>query len=155
MSVWEPQQASSTRVDAFRRFVNRKHGLQLKTYQELHKWSVSDIQDFATDIWIFCGIKYSAPPTQAGIGLDKMYPRPRWFPDALLNYTENVLSTGLSSQPDAVAVSACEDGGVNWRHLTWWQLRDEVEIWTSALRRAGLKAGDRVAGEIPIECHPF
>ena len=146
MSLWKPQDVSSTRVDAFRRYVNLKHGLQIKTYPQLHHWSVSNIEAFATDVWIFCGITNSVAPTGAGIGLDVMYPRPQWFPGARLNYSENILSVGLASHPDAVAISACQDGGVDWRHLTWKQLRAEVEVWASALRRAGVQTGDRVAG---------
>lgn len=89
---------------------------------------------------------HSAPPTQVGSGLERMYPRPTWFPGARLNYTENMLAVGLASRPDAIAVSACREAGTEWRNLTWKQLRNEVELWTSALKHRGVVAGDRIAG---------
>ncbi|KAF5701108.1 acetoacetate ligase [Fusarium mundagurra] len=74
-----------------------------------------------------------------------MWPRPEWFPGARINYTENLLSVGLAQHPDAIAVSACLEGGVNWRHLTWMQLRGRVTQYVSALQALGVTTGDRVA----------
>ncbi|CAG9953032.1 unnamed protein product, partial [Clonostachys rosea f. rosea IK726] len=74
-----------------------------------------------------------------------MWPRPQWFPGAEMNFTENVLATGLAAHQDMIAVSACREGGTDWRHLTWIQLRDQVAVYTSALQNAGVGKGDRVA----------
>ncbi|KAM0083642.1 hypothetical protein ACKRZS_004146 [Fusarium odoratissimum] len=134
-----------TRLDAFRRFINRKYDLNLTNYTELHKWSVDEIESFCGEIWTFCGLVYTKPPTAVAVGIESMCPRPRWFPGARLNYTENILIKGLAAHPDAVAVSACREGGTEWRHLTWMELRDHVALYTSALRHAGVKQGDRVA----------
>ncbi|KAH7189899.1 hypothetical protein DER44DRAFT_852509 [Fusarium oxysporum] len=134
-----------TRLDAFRRLINRKYGLNLTNYTQLHKWSVDEIESFCREIWTFCGLVYTKPPTAVAVGIESMWPRPRWFPDARLNYTENVLIKGLAAHPDAVAVSACREGGTQWRHLTWMELRRQVALYTSALRQVGVKQGDRVA----------
>jgi acetoacetyl-CoA synthetase len=146
MEIWRHPNVQGTRVDALRRQINRKYELQLSTYFELHKWSVNEIELFAKEMWDFCGIVHSVPPTQVGTGLKRMYPRPTWFPGARLNYTENMLAVGLACHPDAIAVSACREASTEWRNLTWKQLRDEVEIWTSALKHRGVVAGDRIAG---------
>lgn len=98
------------------------------------------------EIWVFCGIKSTRKPLQAALGLDRMFPRPTWFPGARMNYTENILA-GEFSRPDTTAVSACGEGGVDWEHLSWRQLRSRVEKWTSALHRAGVRVGDRVGGK--------
>ncbi|KAF2011975.1 acetyl-CoA synthetase-like protein [Aaosphaeria arxii CBS 175.79] len=74
-----------------------------------------------------------------------MWPRPEWFPEARLNYTENVLATGLASSPNAIAISACREGGTDWRHLSWKDLRQSVEECASGLRNLGVRKGDRVA----------
>ncbi|KAF4338135.1 acetoacetate ligase [Fusarium beomiforme] len=134
-----------TRLDAFRRFINRKYDLNLTNYTDLHKWSVDEIESFCREIWTFCSLVYTKPPTAVAVGIESMWPRPRWFPGARLNYTENILIKGLAAHPDAVAVSACREGGTEWRHLTWMELRDQVALYTSALRHAGVKQGDRVA----------
>src|SRR6478735_2551717 len=142
-----------TRLDAFRRFINRKYDLNLTNYTELHKWSVDEIESFCREIWTFCGLVYAKPPTAVAVGIESMCPRPRWFPGARLNYTENILIKGLAAHPDAVAVSSCREGETEWRHLTWMELRDHVALYTSALRHAGVKQGDRVASKLDDRRH--
>ncbi|KAJ3454806.1 hypothetical protein MRS44_013406 [Fusarium solani] len=110
---WMHPSPHLTRLDAFRRSINRKYGLNLTNYTQLHKWSVDEIESFCREIWTFCGLVYTKPPTAVAVGIESMWPRPRWFPDARLNYTEN--------------------------------LRRQVALYTSALRQAGVKQGDRVA----------
>lgn len=145
--LWQHPSPYLTRLDAFRRRVNQKYGTQLQTYDELHKWSVDEPEAFNRELWEFCGVVHSTPPNQVAVGLEKMWPRPQWFPGARLNYTENILSTGLSAHPDAIAVSACREGGTSWRHLSWKQLRDRTEQWVSALKHAGIGKGDRIASK--------
>lgn len=41
--------------------LNRKHGLQLKTYDELHKWSIENIATFWGEVWDFTEISASQP----------------------------------------------------------------------------------------------
>ncbi|KAL6405398.1 acetoacetate-CoA ligase [Ilyonectria robusta] len=142
---WMHPSPHLTHLDAFRRCINRKYGLNLTNYTQLHKWSVDEIESFCREIWTFCGLVYTKPPTAVAVGIESMWPRPRWFPGARLNYTENILIKGLAAHPDAVAVSACREGGTQWRHLTWIELRRQVALYTSALRHAGVKQGDRVA----------
>lgn len=150
MESWKHPSPQLTRTDAFRRHVNLKYGLSLSTYADLHKWSVDKIEDFAREAWTFCGLVYSVPSERIGDGLDKMWPRPTWFPGARLNYAENLLATGLATHPDAIAVSACREAGTQWRHLTWMQLRDEAARYATGLRKLGVKAGDRVASASSI-----
>lgn len=146
---WQHPSPHLTRVDAFRRQVNRRYGLSLETYHELLRWSVTELEAFCRELWTFCGVVCSAPPERvAGPddgALDRMWPRPNWFPGARLNFTENMLAAGLAAHPDAVAVSACREGGAAWRHLTWARLRDETARYASALRALGVGQGDRVA----------
>ncbi|KAH6970460.1 hypothetical protein BKA56DRAFT_661204 [Ilyonectria sp. MPI-CAGE-AT-0026] len=145
---WMHPSPHLTHLDAFRRCINRKYGLNLTNYTQLHKWSVDEIESFCREIWTFCGLVYTKPPSAVAVGIESMWPRPRWFPGARLNYTENVLIKGLAAHPDAVAVSACREGGTRWRHLTWMDLRGQVALYTSALRYAGVKQGDRVASKL-------
>jgi len=148
--LWEHPDVQSTRMDVFRRHVNRKYNLRIQSYAELHAWSVEKHIAFAQEIWDFCGVQVSAAPLCVGTGLDRMWPRPQWFPGARLNYTENLIAVGLALHPTAIAISACRERESDSRHVTWVQLRHEVEKWTSALRNAGVQKGDRVAGTDPM-----
>ena len=150
MKSWKHPSPQLTRVDAFRRHVNHKYGLSLSDYAQLHKWSVDKIEDFGREAWTFCGLVYSIPPQKVGDGLDKMWPRPTWFPGARLNYAENLLAVGLATHPDAIAVAAIREGGSQYRCLTWRQLRDAVGLYATALRSTGVQQGDRVASTCVI-----
>lgn len=147
MSVWAHSSPHLTRLDAFRRHVNIKYDLALENYAQLHQWSVRSLELFYQELWLFCGLVTSQPPSQVAIGIEKMWPRPQWFPDARMNFTENLLSVGMSAHPDKIAVSACREAGTQWKHLTWRELQLEVARYASALQHADVKEGDRVASK--------
>lgn len=147
MIPWQHPHPQSTRLDAFRRHINRKYNVSLQDYAQLHQWSIRELEAFCGEIWTFCGLTVSTPPARVAHGIDVMWPRPQWFPGALLNYTENLLATGLAGHPDAIALSAGREGAsTQWRHLTWTQLNEEVAHYARALLNAGVKTGDIVAG---------
>jgi acetoacetyl-CoA synthetase len=143
--LWQHPTPYLTRLEAFRRQVNRKYQLRLQSYDDLHQWSVKELECFGREVWEFCGMVYSVPPVQVAIGLEAMWPRPRWFPGARMNYTENILSGGIATHPEAVAISACREGNTQWRHLSWITLRQQIAHWVSALKQAGVSKGDRIA----------
>ncbi|KAH7161943.1 hypothetical protein B0J13DRAFT_632666 [Dactylonectria estremocensis] len=144
-AIWKHPHPQSTRLDAFRRRINRSYNVDLGTYEQLHQWSVENLEAFCMEIWVFCGMVYSACPERVANNLSTMWPRPEWFPGARINYTENILSAGLMLHPDRIAISACREPGEHWRHLTWVQLRRQVALYVSALQAAGVVAGDRIA----------
>lgn len=37
--------------------VNKSHGLQLCSYEELHRWSCENINEFWQDVWGFVGVR--------------------------------------------------------------------------------------------------
>jgi acetoacetyl-CoA synthetase len=147
-ALWKHPYPKSTQLDAFRRHISLKYNLSLNSYEKLYQWSTENIETFNAELWERCGLTYSVPPTSVATGLDKMWPPPQWFPGAKLNYSENLLATGLASRPDRTAISACREGGTEWRHLTWKQLEQQVQLYASALAKAGIQQGDRVAAVI-------
>lgn len=44
-------EADQTPDSRFRRFVNEKHGLALRDYWELHRWSITELNDFWVAVW--------------------------------------------------------------------------------------------------------
>jgi acetoacetyl-CoA synthetase len=145
--IWSHPYGEQTNVNAFRHYVNRKHSLDLQGYSQLHEWSVNNIEYFAWATWTFCGIKYSVPPTSAGTGLETMYPRPKWFPGARINYADNIISPGVVSKPDAVAITAYREGSFEVDELTFKELEREVARWANTFRKMGVVAGDRIASK--------
>lgn len=51
--IWEPRKVDEMNITKFMTHVNQKHGLQLRTYEDLHQWSVGDetFQDFWRDAY--------------------------------------------------------------------------------------------------------
>jgi Acyl-coenzyme A synthetases/AMP-(fatty) acid ligases len=74
---------------------------------------------------------------------DKM-PGARYFPDARLNYAENA----LKRRDDSLALLFRGEDKVK-SQMTWAELYDAVARMARALRAAGVKPGDRVAGVVP------
>ena len=72
----------------------------------------------------------------------KLIEIPIWFPDARLNYAENL----LQRKDDGVALTEAGESGIT-THITYRQLHERVRAMAAALRVSGLKPGDRVAGQ--------
>ncbi|KIY69530.1 acetyl-CoA synthetase-like protein [Cylindrobasidium torrendii FP15055 ss-10] len=141
----QPDDPNRTAADAFRRFVNRRHGLNLATYHDLHAYSVAETSNaFWIDLWDYLGIVSSVHPdsqrvTSSGY-LDEV---PIWFPDARLNYAENM----LVRTDDGIAITAAGESGVVV-DCSFRELREQVRRMAAAMRASGLKPGDRVAAVV-------
>ncbi|KAK0476711.1 acetoacetyl-CoA synthetase [Armillaria novae-zelandiae] len=141
--VWNPLPRNCTEADAFRRFINRKHGFHLQNYHDLHKYSVEDYT-FWLDLWEYVGIVSSLPPNKLEIISPGRIPEvPIWFPGARLNYAENL----LIRNDDSIAITASGESG-EVVDYTWKQLRSMVREMAAALRVNGLVVGDRVAAVV-------
>lgn len=76
-----------------------------------------------------------------------IFPRPDFFAGALLNFAENLLfpENVQVDEPSTAVITATEiDGQV--RSTTWAQLREAVRRCSNALRAAGVRPSDVVAG---------
>ncbi|HUL57175.1 MAG TPA: acetyl-coenzyme A synthetase N-terminal domain-containing protein, partial [Usitatibacter sp.] len=85
-----PDRIASAAMTAFTKQVNAKHGLALGGYDELWKWSTADLESFWTAMWDFGGVVAQARGERVLVDGDKM-PGARFFPDAKLNFAENLL----------------------------------------------------------------
>ncbi|MEK3889939.1 acetoacetate--CoA ligase [Bacillus sp. FSL K6-3431] len=113
----------------------------LLPYERFHQWSVDQPEEFWSAIWDFTNIigekgeKAFVPPTKSGmLGA-------QWFPDARLNFAENLLS---GDKGNAAVIVAGEDGVT--QSYTWGELRSKVARAQLGLKNLGVCRGDRVAG---------
>ena len=138
--LWRP---SATRIAAanLTRF-SAPLGFEPPDYAALHRWSIANRAEFWRATWDFCGVvghRGAGPLLVDG----ERFPGSRWFPNARLNYAENLLLDG-----DAIAiVSVLEDG--TRRSLSRRELRHAALAFAAALRELGVGPGDRVAGWLP------
>ena len=84
-----PQRVASSQLTHFRELVNKRFGLDLRDYRALHAWSVDQRAEFWNLIWDFCGV-IGEKGERRLIDGDRM-PGARFFPDARLNFAENLL----------------------------------------------------------------
>jgi hypothetical protein len=90
--LWTPsaQRIANHRLTRFIGHVNEAHGLSLNSYEDIHSYSVKNAPQFWADVWDFCGIIAETRGERLVADQDKM-PGARFFPDAVLNFTENLL----------------------------------------------------------------
>lgn len=55
--LWKHPAPMSTPMFKFMENVNQKYGLQLSSYEELHRWSVDNIGKFWGRVWGFVGVR--------------------------------------------------------------------------------------------------
>ncbi|KAH6647279.1 hypothetical protein BKA67DRAFT_582200 [Truncatella angustata] len=147
LELWRHPDPESTQMWKFLQHVKAKHLLDIDDYPGLYKWSIENVAAFWEDVWRFCGIKASKPYTEVLPPNAPMYPRPDFFSGALLNFAENMLfpkNADISdSTPATITVTEVEGKETT---TTWAELREAVRRCSNALRAAGLKPKDIVAG---------
>ena len=113
-----------------------------ETYAQLWQWSVDQPEAFWTKIWDFCGV-IGHPGDAVLIDGQKM-PGARWFPQARLNYAENLLQ-----RPDESEALVFWGERKVKRRMSRAELYAEVARFQGFLIEAGVGEGDRVAGYLP------
>ncbi|CAN7217950.1 acetoacetate--CoA ligase [Rhizobium sp. LjRoot30] len=142
--LWVPsdQIRKDSPMAKFIAWCGERHGLNFADYDAFHAWSVERRDDFWTAIWDFCGVKGNRGE-RALINGDVML-EARFFPDAELNFAENLLSrTGAG---DALIFRGEDKVRDRW---SWDRLTALVSKLQQAYRAAGIVKGDRIAAMMP------
>ncbi|HIG25767.1 MAG TPA: acetoacetate--CoA ligase [Acidimicrobiia bacterium] len=132
-----PSQAHATQMAAFADAA----GCPL---DELHQWSVNHQEDFWDLVWSHFGIVGHRGDGPAMIQVESDLAATTFFPDATLNYAENLLQR---NDHHPALIFCGEDNAT--RTLTWAQLHHLVSQLQQGLAAAGVKPGDRVAAWLP------
>src|SRR5258706_15751557 len=143
--LWAPTEPAieAALVTQFARQMVRKHHLELNSYAEFYRWSIDSPETFWSEVWDFCGVIASRKGQTVLVDGDKM-PGARWFPDARLNFAENLMRRG--DRGDAFVL--WDEDGFR-RRISNSDLTSEVSRAAQALQALGLRAGDRAAAFIP------
>jgi acetoacetyl-CoA synthetase len=137
-----PERIARSQVIAFMADVNRRHSLALRTYRDLHAWSIAYPDLFWDLVWDFSGVIGEKGPRRMIDG-EKM-PGAQFFPDAKLNFAENL----LRRSGDGEAMVFRGEDKRNYR-LSFAELNALVSRLQQALQGAGVGVGDRVAAMMP------
>jgi len=145
--LWQPSRdrIAQANITAFARRLEERHGVGLPDYSALWRWSIEQPEAFWREVWDDGGV----------IGLrgervlvdGESMPGARWFPDAKLNFAQNLLERRPRDDEDDALVFWGEDKVK--RRLSHRELRAVASRVASALGVHGLRVGDRVAAFMP------
>ena len=143
--LWRPspERIAGANLTRFAALVRERHGVDAGDYATLHRWSIEHRAAFWSMVWEYGGVIGERGDGPVLVDGDRM-PGAKWFPDARLNFAENL----LRRRDDATAVLFRGEDRVR-RSLSFRELHDAVSVLAQALRAVGVAKGDRVAGYLP------
>jgi acetoacetyl-CoA synthetase len=135
--LWEP---SSERIDQshIKAFADYT-GQPLFPYERFHRWSISHLAEFWSAVWDYAGI-IGEKGDRVFVPSSSM-PDSKWFPEAELNFAENLLRGSL----DRIVAYEADETGVR-RSISLGELRQSVAKAQEGLKQIGVQKGDCVAG---------
>ena len=143
--LWQPSQEriEQTYLSGFQRYLENRFGVNFKTYEDLHSWSISEISSFWDAVWDYCGV---IAAEKGDIVFDKGQNliSSRFFPGARLNFTGNL----LRRDDDTDAIIFRSETGYQSR-TSWRQLNDIVAKLSNRFIEHGIQPGDRIVGCLP------
>ena len=143
--LWQPSaaQIAAANLSRFMPEAARRWNRALPDFAALYRWSVEEPQEFWVSLWDFAGVIAETRGERVLVDGSKM-PGAQFFPDARLNFAENLLRQRDGSD----AIVFWGEDKVK-RRFTRAQLHDAVSQMAQALKADGVAAGDRVAGYLP------
>ncbi|PTO54498.1 acetoacetate--CoA ligase [Vibrio splendidus] len=161
--VWQPsdQRIAHANVTRFMNNLDQQGVLEreLKNYAELHQWSVEHPESFWQNVWQFCGMVGSQDCINKAQGEriktqgESRWQQPKsnrdavWFPNAQVNYAENLLHSA-KALPNELAIWFENERGEQ-QSYTWKTLCEEVSNIQQWLVDCGVQQGDVVAAYTP------
>ncbi len=137
-----PEILAHSPMAQFIAWCSERFGRDFADYDAFHAWSVAERGDFWTAVWEHCEVIGERGET-ALVNGDRML-EARFFPEASLNFAENLLRRAGSG--DALIFRG--EDKVDYR-LSWDDLRALVSKLQQALKARGIGKGDRVAAMMP------
>jgi acetoacetyl-CoA synthetase len=137
-----PERAAGAQMREFQDRLAQAEGVALGGYRDLHRLSVERPEAFWTALWDWAGVVGE----RGGRVLERgeAMPGARFFPDARLNFAENLLKPG---GPETALIFRGEDQAR--RSVSRPELEADVSRLQQAFAAMGLQPGDRVAAMLP------
>ncbi|HEX9451527.1 MAG TPA: acetoacetate--CoA ligase [Burkholderiales bacterium] len=143
--LWQPskERIARSNISAFIKLVNKRWQAGVSDSDALYDWSVGQPEQFWTSVWDFCGVIADSRGERVLVDGDKM-PGAQWFPDAALNFAENL----LRRRDDETAMVFWGEEKVR-RRMSFREVYDAVSRTAQAMSATGVKQGYRVAAFMP------
>ncbi len=143
--LWIPDSESikHANITEFANRISLTHNIELQNYDQIHQWSINHAEAFWQMVWQFCDVRASKT-SEIIVENKKKFPGSRWFPDARLNFTENL----LRKKDSTTAIIARGEGKPD-RQLSYLELHCKVNQLARAFRHHGIEPGDRIVAYMP------
>ena len=161
--IWQPseQRIADANVTQFIDSLDQQGvlGRELQNYADLHQWSVEHPESFWQNVWQFCGMVGSqdcinrVESEHIKIQGESRWQQPKsnrdavWFPNAQVNYAENLLHSA-KTLPNELAIWFENERGEH-QSYTWKTLCEEVSSVQQWLIDSGVQQGDVIAAYTP------
>ena len=143
-NIWSPAPKSidNSYILEFIILLNNKYNINIKNYDELHAWSIDNINSFWSELLAFSHIAYEGKYREA---VDDEYKMPgaRWFKGLSINYAENLLR---KNNKDIAIEFHSENGSKT--ETSYFELNKQASSVSNYLVKLGVKPGDRVAAVV-------
>jgi len=137
------QKLSSTNLQKYSDFINKNYKIETNNdYNKIWRWSIENKSAFWKSIWEFTKVKGNFG--NIIIQESNIFFKNKFFPDAKLNYAENLLS---KNNNETAIIFKSENGYKN--NLSWKNLNFNVDKISNWMRENGIKKTDRVAAYLP------
>ena len=145
--LWEPspRRVLDANITAFTRRLEAAHGAAFPNYESLWQWSHENPALFWPAVWEDGAV--IGTRGERVVVDESLMPGAKWFPDARLNFAQNLLERRAASDASDALVFWGEDKVK--RRLSHAQVHASASKVASALAAEGLRVGDRVAAYMP------
>lgn len=142
--LWSPgtRRVREANISRFIQLIRQARDPGVTDYASLYQFSIDSPKAFWRAVWEF-GSVIGSPGARTVEHFERM-PGAQWFPDASLNFAENL----LRYRDDRPALIFASETGTT-SELTYGQLYRQVAGVSAALRDCGIRPGDCVAGYMP------
>ncbi|WP_396433899.1 AMP-binding protein, partial [Limnohabitans sp.] len=134
-------------IRLYQNWLREQRGLSFDTYNDLWRWSVTELDAFWQSIWDYFDLQ--SPTAHSAVLAGNVMPCAQWFPGAQTNYAQQVLRhVPAAHAAGFLAVISHNEKGLR-REMSWPELRRQVAAMALHLQAQGVQPGDRVAAYLP------
>ena len=139
--IWIPNNYESSNLFQYEKFLEKKYRLSFSDYNELHEWSIKNLESFWESISEFYKILFDKPYEFI---LNRQIPfyKSKWFEGAKLSYVGHILRHAKKNHAAIVYKNELND----IVEISWNSLLEKVKEVRSWLIENNVKKGDVVVG---------
>jgi acetoacetyl-CoA synthetase len=149
--LWQPtpERIASANITDFARIVSAQTGSALPDYASLWRWSVDNSEAFWRALGDYAGVT-GVRGERTLVDPDRM-PGAKWFPEARLNFAENLLACSAARSTSGRGGDALVFRGEDKleRRVSDAELLAETSRVAAALKDLGVTTGDRIVAYVP------